>query len=169
MNLGIEPVTLIAAGTAIAGALKKNKSRGAARPASPHLSPSPGNITVSPAIQTKISPMISPVFQQVQDSAGAALTAAPSFTDTSGQSAETGQPGRPSASRGFIPRSSFPRSLAPSSPFLPSYANSPTVMRQGFGGGMVQKVLPLLIIGGLGLAFLTKKRRRVIPGKAISL
>lgn len=52
-------------------------------------------ITVSPAVQTGVSPMISPVFQQTQSSPGARQSAAPMQLMTSRQTAESSGPGAP--------------------------------------------------------------------------
>lgn len=51
------------------------------------------NITVSPAIQTQVSPQISPVFSQMQDSPGSTQAATTAQVSPSPQSAETGGSG----------------------------------------------------------------------------
>ncbi len=53
--------------------------------------------TISPVLQTEVSPMISPVFQQVQDSPGATQAGAPTMVAPGGMEAEGGSAGNGSA------------------------------------------------------------------------
>ena len=58
--------------------------------------------TISPVLQTEVSPMISPVFQQVQDSPGATQAATPTMVAPGGMEAEGGSSGDSGAMMEFL-------------------------------------------------------------------
>ena len=130
MNLGAGYGEAAGAVIGIASkALSKKKKPGAAGNATMP------NITVSPAIQTRISPQISPVMTQMQSSPGATATGAPQMITTAPQIAETGvpMPGVPPTTRAAPPRySPFDNYGRPHSSF-PSYygPSDPIVTKQG--------------------------------------
>lgn len=124
------------------------------------------NITVSPAIQTQISPQISPVFQQAFQPSGSPMTAGTTQTAPSTQSATQpsgagtagGFPdlGLPSAGGGYIPSSTY-RTVPASGAYT-----------QGGDGVDWQKWGFWLAagIGAVGLITVIRKRRRS-SGRAV--
>ena len=138
--LGVEPVTTAAAvgvaANVVKGLLggKKKKSAGGSAASSSQIP----NITVSPAIQTRISPQISPVFSQIQDSAGASTYGAPSMTSTGAQSADTGQrlPGgvpRGTRQYPYSPFDEYGRSRTPQ-----PYPSMPVISKMGGYGDLIK-------------------------------
>ncbi len=81
--------------------------------------------TVSPSIQTAISPQISPTFQQVEDSPGATTAATATQYSPGGQTARTGgtRTGRPPAPAGLP--SLPPRNVSGSGGLPPNPLQSP--------------------------------------------
>lgn len=142
MHLGIGTAALVAAAGAANALSKKNKSGGSARPSQPTRAAGP--VTVSPAIQTQISPQISPVFQQTQSSPGASQSAAPSMISRGGQSADTGAPSP------FSPgiKRRYPQSPRPG----PTYtAPSPYYPPRHQQASMVPTLVKWGVIGGIGI------------------
>lgn len=125
------------------------------------------NITVSPAIQTTISPQISPVFQQAFQPSGSPMTAgttqtAPSTqtaTQPSGAGTAGGFPdlGLPSAGGGYMPASTYK-----TVPASGTYS-------QGAGGVDWQKWGFWLAagVGVVGLIAVMRKRRSRPSGRTV--
>lgn len=134
--------------------MKDGGGGGAPAPGMPSAS---GGVTVSPAIQTQVSPQISPVFIQQDQPQGSSITAGTSQMLPTSQSATTGQPD-PFGGGGGIPGA-------------PAFPSSPRTLPTGFqpGGipmpeipGQERNYLPWVIGGGVALLavayFLTRKR-----------
>lgn len=153
-----------AATSLIGAATAKKKPASAPSMAKP---PTAGSTTVSPVIQTKISPQISPVFTQIQDSPYATASGAPSMVSTGAQTAETGMPDPnipPSLRRrAYAPYDEYGRSTG-STPY--SYYPQPSVVTQQGGG--YQELIKWGLIGGIALFAinsLKKPRGAPIGGK----
>lgn len=133
--------------------------------------------TVSPTFQTQISPMISPVFTQLQASPGATVGANPTQYMPGGMSAEQGlspygnfaAPGMPGTTPGISPMQ--PYTMDPmTGQWVPVQAPQPSYFAGGEGspitvGGSTMQDMPwipiALVAGGLGLVwFMTQKRPR---------
>lgn len=137
----------IGAATSLISAATAKKKPTSAQPSMG--APSPSSTTVSPVIQTKISPQISPVFSQIQDSAGASTYGAPTMTSSGAQTAETGMP-----PPGAIPPSMRSRTYNPYDEYgrpqgaIPYYPPEAGVFQQAGG---YQDLVKWGIIGAIGL------------------
>jgi hypothetical protein len=88
--MGFDPSSLLPLATKLIGG---GGDGGGAPMADPNAPGGAGPITVSPAIQTTISPQISPIFQQSYMPSGSPMTAGTTQTAPVSHSASTGQPG----------------------------------------------------------------------------
>lgn len=138
-----------AAGAAVSSALGPSGSGGAGAAPS-----GAGPITVSPTIQTAISPQISPVFQQAFQPSGSPMTAGTTQTMPTTQSAAPVGTGTPGFATGMPSASGFPDSGG-MPPAIPG-----GVFAQGKPSFLQQYGVYLAVGGGLiVLAMLTRKRR----------
>lgn len=122
-----------------------------------------GPTTISPTFQQSFTPQVSPVFQQLQESPGATLSAQPIQQATGGQYAEGGSsrsptspPGLPSTNYPSLPRAALPsRALG-----FPAFPPEPSILQQQMGADWK---IPALIAGaaivGMGL-FMGKRGGR---------
>jgi len=142
-QLGINPALVGAA----AGALSQGGGGGGGGGGGSGGIPSSGagqpSTTMSPAFQQQLTPQISPVFQQMQDSAGSTQQADPTMTATGGQRADTaGASGGPAAPR-------YPDS--PGGVPISGGRGYPTVQQSTNWGGLIKGAL---VIGGVAVAII---------------
>lgn len=123
--------------------------------------------TVSPAIQTQVSPQISPTMVQQQSSPGATVGASPQQYMPGGMQADRGvspaghwaPPGLPGTQPGIDPLQPYtgvPGAYAPITGPMPTI---PQVTRQG-PRGLPQWLLPAALVGGAALIAVMTRRRR---------
>jgi hypothetical protein len=122
------------------------------------------DIQVSPAIQTQVSPQISPVFQQQFQPSNSGMTAGTSqYLPTNMSAPNSGMPGAQTAPGGSLPGSggAYPANYPGQSYQYPPSA-IPGPFTSGAETGGFQKYLPYLLLGGaglLGVFFMMRKKR----------